>query len=269
MATPPPTEKKRSARSPADEDQVAKKARSDDPDKGPAFSDIMGTDMLDIYVGMGTEKKLFRVHEKILRDKVPYFDKMLSNGFQESIDKKIELPEDHVNSFDILLLWVYTSNIQPFSWILNSANGSDMKWDVFKVYELADKLCLEELMDEVTSTYIDASEKQDILPSITSIGEDCSKLSAHMGLKKYMVLCLDYYLNGMSRESNYYGSGIEEFVDLLSVNRELFLEHMQLVHQRPTGQLAPDPRKMPRCTFHQHDAGVECPLKKGSSQRTS
>jgi len=60
--------------------------------------------MIDIYVGKDKKQRLFRVHQKLLCDNVPYFRGMVEGGFKEAIEGKTTLEEDNPDSFDLLLL---------------------------------------------------------------------------------------------------------------------------------------------------------------------
>jgi hypothetical protein len=67
---------------------------------------MIGTDMVDIYVGgehFREPNKLFRAHKALLCSKIPYFDKMFNGGFKEAIENVANLPEDHPQSFDVLI----------------------------------------------------------------------------------------------------------------------------------------------------------------------
>jgi hypothetical protein len=99
---------------------------------------MMGMDMIDIFVGTGDTKACFRVHIDRLCSKIPYFDKMLNSGFKEGQQNQINLPKDEPISFDLLLIWLYTDETPPFK---------EPGWNAIRLYLLADKLCLEELMN--------------------------------------------------------------------------------------------------------------------------
>ncbi|CAG8956827.1 hypothetical protein HYFRA_00011216 [Hymenoscyphus fraxineus] len=70
-----------------------------------------GTDILDLYVGPGDNPKHFKVHKKILCQKVEVFDKMFNGGFLEASESKAHFPEDNPESFAAFIQWVYTDEI--------------------------------------------------------------------------------------------------------------------------------------------------------------
>ncbi|TGO83567.1 hypothetical protein BPOR_0626g00060 [Botrytis porri] len=90
-----------------------------------------------VEIRVGEELKLFRVHKSLLCTRVPYFDKILSKGFSESITNSAVLQEDNTEAFDVLVDWVYTNRLPP-----EIASG-------IRRYILADKICPPELMDQV------------------------------------------------------------------------------------------------------------------------
>lgn len=67
--------------------------------------------MIKLIVGVeGSEPTCttFVVHKKLICQKIPYFKKMFADGWKESADNVATFPEDSIESFDILLGWVYT-----------------------------------------------------------------------------------------------------------------------------------------------------------------
>ncbi|EPE31712.1 POZ [Glarea lozoyensis ATCC 20868] len=65
------------------------------------FPKILGTEMLNIYVGK--EKRHFRVHKKILCQKIEYFDQMFNGKFCEALKSTASFPENDPVSFDVLI----------------------------------------------------------------------------------------------------------------------------------------------------------------------
>ncbi|TGO18013.1 hypothetical protein BTUL_0013g00900 [Botrytis tulipae] len=78
-----------------------------------AFSDIAGTQMVDLFVG--PDKKLIRVHKGILCRKIPYFDKMFNGPWVESANNSATFPDDTFESFDLLIGWVYSGRLSQLN----------------------------------------------------------------------------------------------------------------------------------------------------------
>lgn len=98
--------------------------------------------MVDLFVG-SPEPQLFRVHKKIICEKIPYFKTMFESGFKEALENKATFPEDDPEVFDNLIQWVYTDQLGgPILAIPNIRNTS-------RLYVLFDKICLPGLKDEL------------------------------------------------------------------------------------------------------------------------
>ncbi|TGO22308.1 hypothetical protein BPAE_0173g00080 [Botrytis paeoniae] len=71
--------------------KIASETNTQSPSNG-AFSDIAGTQMVDLFVG--PDKKLMRVHKGILCRKIPYFNKMFNGSRVESANNSATFPEN-------------------------------------------------------------------------------------------------------------------------------------------------------------------------------
>ncbi|PCH00554.1 BTB/POZ [Penicillium occitanis (nom. inval.)] len=56
---------------------------------------------------VGAEKKLFSVHEKLIRASSQFFDRAMSGAWLESAQRTIQLPEDEAEIFGIYVHWLY------------------------------------------------------------------------------------------------------------------------------------------------------------------
>jgi hypothetical protein len=108
----------------------------------------MGSEMVSIRVG--PEKKLFSVHKEPLCRKIPYFKDLLKDGRKGSSNNSTYFPDDHVESFDLLIDWVYTGAIRPLKRAPDVIPGSrgSMSWRPVYFWQLADKMGLPELQDK-------------------------------------------------------------------------------------------------------------------------
>jgi hypothetical protein len=102
---------------------------------------------------VGPEATLFRVHKKILCDKVPYFDKMFNGGFLEATEMKAILPEDDPVVYGLLLEWVYSGCYAKLD-IKDHTSSSGPFIERIKLYAFAEKICLVPLMDYTMTTLI-------------------------------------------------------------------------------------------------------------------
>ncbi|KAF8858987.1 hypothetical protein BDZ45DRAFT_621600 [Acephala macrosclerotiorum] len=253
---------KRALDPPGDNGIATKKARIDDKAITFPFLDMMGTEIVEIYVGKGSNQKLFRVYQKRLSDKVPYFRMMFEGSWKESIEKKVTLEDDDPASFDKLLLWVYTGVIPKIEWTNKSGEKrAATRAAALSLYILADKLSLVWLMDKIASEYIGSQEESSFLPGPIQLGLFYTKLSDHMAFRKYAAYCLHYILHGYKKTEEYLQKWPTLELNLvMAENPTLTLEYLELVQKHPHEQRAPDPRSLPRCIFHQHGANERCAL---------
>ncbi|CZR67165.1 uncharacterized protein PAC_17064 [Phialocephala subalpina] len=252
---------KRALESPGDDGTAAKKACPDDRAIALPFLDMMGTEIVEINVGKGPNQRLFRVYQKRLCDKVPYFQKIFEGGWKESIEKKVTLEDDDPASFDRLLLWVYTGVIPKIEWFDKSGEKLAATRAILNLYVLADKLSLVWLMDKIASEYIDLQAELRFLPGSPHLDLFYTKLSDHMAFRKYAAYCLHYILHGLEQtERNLQIWPATELNQVMADNPTLTLEYLELVQKHPHQERAPEPRTLSRCTFHQHIADEPCTL---------
>jgi hypothetical protein len=80
----------------------------------------LGNDIVTLKVGENEDE--FVVHKKLLCSRIPYFDKMFQDPWQESVASIATFPEDTPESFDLLITWLYTNTIRynfakyPYDW---------------------------------------------------------------------------------------------------------------------------------------------------------
>ncbi|KAF7900304.1 uncharacterized protein EAF01_007606 [Botrytis porri] len=106
---------------------------------------LWGTEMVDLFVG--PDKKLIHVHKGILPKKIQYFDKMFDGSWIESANNSAISPEGTVESFDLLIGWIYRGSLRPLQEDIK-VNGR-LGGDTFDLYVLCEKFCLAEVMDEI------------------------------------------------------------------------------------------------------------------------
>ncbi|KAF8847253.1 hypothetical protein BDZ45DRAFT_811709 [Acephala macrosclerotiorum] len=239
-----------------------------DADVVPSFKAMMSVQIVDIHVGRGNAKTDFRVHKILLCAKIPYFDKMFSSRFREATESKVTMPDDDPKAFDLLLLWVYTDNLPSFRWV-SKPPTSIPNFDALALYALADKMCLEDLMDKIATSYIEAYRIQGILPGPDYLATLYTKLPEHTALRKYASYCLHYILHGLPQAPKHLEIWpADKLNETMSKHPNLTLEYVQLVQKLPHGQAVPDPHRISPCTFHQHASEVSCPAKSENANAT-
>jgi BTB/POZ domain len=106
----------------------------------------MGAEIVTITVETisdhGTIVEPFKVHKKILCQKIPYFDKMFNEGWTETGTQSATLPDDDPKAFKLLVGWVYGGKIE----VPADAEGPI---DIYiGLFAMANKFALSRLADE-------------------------------------------------------------------------------------------------------------------------
>lgn len=72
--------------------------------------------LYDSIVGVlvGTEQRRFDVHRELVCSKSDCFAKAFQEGFREAETKIIELPEQHVETFQYFVHWLYTNKLSGY-----------------------------------------------------------------------------------------------------------------------------------------------------------
>jgi hypothetical protein len=118
---------------------------------------------------------------------------MLSNNFNESLRQKVDFQEDDGDAFGILLEWVYNGELY-LEWNMSG-------WNPILFYVLAYKLCLLDLMDQFTTSHIDAScNDHYFICNPYVMGKAYSGMAGHMRLRNLIVHFLQYVLRGKGRD---------------------------------------------------------------------
>lgn len=81
---------------------------------------------------VGNERKLYNLHESLLCQKCPFFEKCLNGPFEESSAREVNLKEEDPNTFDQFVLWIYD---QPLT--------VEVSQGLARTYIMADKFLME------------------------------------------------------------------------------------------------------------------------------
>ncbi|KAH7416702.1 hypothetical protein BKA64DRAFT_717579 [Cadophora sp. MPI-SDFR-AT-0126] len=247
--------KKRAAGEHNDNDSPAKKVKRE------MFLESLGAEIVDIHVGQGPQQKHFKVHKALLCSKIPYFDKMFNSDFREGKENVAKLPEDDPESFDILLEWVYTGSLPRFRYTKQEW-GVDKNFNHYRLFDLVDKICLKGLKDQIVGNFIDTSDACNVLPGFGDIADIVNKLPETSSIRQYHVLSLLYIIHGLPRTDVHLKVWpTRGLSDLLVGHPKVALAYAEAVRNLPLGSVATDPRKMPRCNFHEHGESEKCPAK--------
>ncbi|CZS97132.1 uncharacterized protein RAG0_06268 [Rhynchosporium agropyri] len=137
----------------------AKNSKLDDVENAaPTFRQSMGSEVVELFVG--SEKIKFIADKDLLCAKVPYFEKMYRGGFSEATTNSANFAGDTVESFDILLGWLYSGGLRA-----RTDNRIFFGWGPI------DKL------DETVDLYLTAAVESNLFP-VTEVIKDMYQESA-------------------------------------------------------------------------------------------
>ncbi|PMD18101.1 hypothetical protein NA56DRAFT_258582 [Hyaloscypha hepaticicola] len=70
----------------------------------------LGTEIVQLVVG--SDRKIFSVHKKLLCSVSEFFDKALTGRFAEASSNQMDLPEDHPAIVSMFISWLYTEDLK-------------------------------------------------------------------------------------------------------------------------------------------------------------
>jgi len=127
-----------------------------------------------IVVIVGTERKNYTLHEKLLTHHSQYSRCALSGNFKESDDRVVTLEDVDTEAFDFLVDWLYDRKLPAFQ----------KAWDVNRMplrlhaYVLADRLLMPLLKKAIFDYYFEIYMPKNIFPSYSAIGFAFTNLPA-------------------------------------------------------------------------------------------
>jgi len=213
--------------------------------------------MVHLYIGKS--RAHIHAHKTILCRRVKYFDTMFNGGFKEDEDNSVHFPEDDIESFDLLMEWIYTDRLRPLSIVGNDEAEKTVSWDPIGLYILAHRFCLTKLSNRVMDSYRLLHVESNTRPSRHAISRVYSNAPVGSPMRLYCVQFLGYFILKFQEEEVSSTSRMKnnDIYDLLWQNEDLGKDFIALI--RGQGGKAPvDPRTLPRCLYHIHEAGESC-----------
>jgi hypothetical protein len=102
-------------------------------------SRALGEDIVTIFIG--PEKCKFVLHKKLLC-RLPFFDHAFNDGFKETVNGSMGLPEDEPDVFSIFVHWLYRGSVPSITCQKDLDN-------LLSLYIFSEKLCLDDFCDSV------------------------------------------------------------------------------------------------------------------------
>jgi len=213
--------------------------------------------MVHLYIGKS--RAHIHVHKTILCRRVEYFDTMFNGGLKEENDNSVYFPEDDIESFDLLMEWIYTDTLRPLSIVADDETEKTVSWDPIGLYILAYRLCITKLSNRVMDCYRLLHVESNTRPSRRAISRVYSNAPVGSPIRLYCVQFLGYFILKFQEEEISSTSRMKnnDIYGLLWQNEDLGKDFITLI--RGQGGKAPvDPRTLPRCFYHTHEAGESC-----------
>ena len=149
---------------------------------------------------VGTERKKYTLHERLLTHHSQYFRGALSGNFKESDDRVVTLEDADTEAFDFLVDWLYDRKLPGFH----------KAWDVNRMplrlhaYVLADRLLMLLLKKALFDCYFELYKPKNIFPRYYAIGFAFTNLPARDPLLQLWIdaFCVN---NGIERYKTLFG----------------------------------------------------------------
>jgi BTB/POZ domain len=214
----------------------------------------MGNSMVTLYVG--PRKTKFAAHKELLCRKIPYFEKMFKGPFKEAIEDSAHFPENTVESFDLLLTWLYNGELKPYLSSSTDKKEGHTKthesWKAVPMYALADMLQSHQLMDQIITRIAASCLEYSVFPPLAFAAYVYQRMTINCSLRKLLSHSVSWIIS-----NNHQRWSDNQICETLAATPELMGDVIRLI-RKYKGQV-PDPRKLPICSFHLHEAAESCP----------
>ena len=198
--------------------------------------------MVDIDIG--DERKKFRLYRDLLCERSEFFKASFEGHYKEAETQELALPEDSVESFELLVGWLYGAPLMKIT--------SEDDWSAYlNLIILAKKLCLEHLqnetMDHVLNFY------RTCLPEVSAdnIRSLYGNTSAGDPLRRLTISCAAWI--AVSNKTTVFDRDV---LDLLEGGGEIAVDFTSWLAKLYTYPV--DPRIYLNCFYHEHISTPSC-----------
>lgn len=126
-------------------------AYSDIPLTGPRWGNASTVTLV-----VGELKISFHVHEAILCKVSPVFKAAFTSTFKEGLERKMTLPDDDADLFNLLVEWLYAGSYNIPQPTGHKDKDAARFMEFIRLYVLADKYGVTSLKNEIVKTLFDA-----------------------------------------------------------------------------------------------------------------
>lgn len=110
---------------------------------------------------IGPKPVRFHLHTSLLTSQSPYFRAALTSSFLESTSQSISLPDVDVDTFGLLVGWLYSGTISPVPF----KDGKPAYYALLHLWVLADRLCFEGLRNCVLDAISECADRTNSVPT--------------------------------------------------------------------------------------------------------
>ena len=119
---------------------------------------------------------------------------MFDGGFKEASETSASFPEDSVEVFDHFIRWIYYRKLRKLTAMPgdNGVTKSNWSWIIF--YNLAEEICMRELMDQILDSAISFYLDTKTFPTCNTISFGYSTIPSGAPARRYLAMTLQYII---------------------------------------------------------------------------
>jgi len=221
------------------------------------FSD-MGNEIVHIFVG--SDKKQFTIHKRLLCTHSNFFEKAFNGGFKEATEDKMDLPDDDPLIFNALVEWLYSHKRHRTIKNTSYLEGVD---SLINLYIFGEKIGCNGLKNASMDELQDWLDNGDIsllkLSQISQIFENT--LSTTDPIRRFCAAIISF---DIMYTHSYPTSELHAFFLKVPDALRAYLDFTRDFEKVGIRAMGGDPRqrwehaKFRQCYFHSHDLEEEC-----------
>ena len=230
-------------------------------------SRVLGREAVTILVGAQSEE--FVIHKNLLDDKSDFFAHIFQGNGAEASTGRLSLPNDDPRIFSIFLDYLYRGQIldtgKPSTAAARLAHARTM----VSTYILAEKLCINDLMNMTIDRLRDTS-LQHLTDPKTAMGL-VSLIYGNTHSKSELRKLYASHTAWILAKVAVFGSMVEVVAtvarDIPDFGADILMAHFSLKSLSSESQTTSPvaaPGQMPKCSFHVHEASKSCSSEESS-----
>ena len=207
--------------------------------------------MVNIFVS--AEQRKFHLHCDLLCERSDFFRAAFQGHFKEAEAEELTLPDENVESFELLVAWLYGAS-------LKSITSKDKFTVYLDLVILARKLCLEHLQNETMDHILRFYRTSLPTVAVHDIRWIYENTLAGDPLRRLSIRCASW--TAMSNETDISESDdralLEEGGDVAVDFASTLADYCYSTKCDPNRIEDVDPRRLPNCFYHKHKSTPIC-----------